>query len=452
MFNFLRSEQSKMRRHAANWLEVAERVWNFRRDQLAPAQAQGLLAATGELKTRLKEKADAPRLKLAIEKLEDVLRETGGRFYPMSSMTENVEFFLVAALVILGLRAYFFQPFKIPTNSMWPSYYGMTSEVFKTGEEPGLLAQAGRLLAFGATHHRVEASAEGEVYVPVVAVGQNQVRLISSETSGRFLGIFPSANKEWTFRVSDPSARSGLTASDAMFSKLSVPADFDLEKVIQERFAGPHRTLSEHLLEQARQAGKNPENSLINVTMGGQRREVRVYWLPLGVKVRKGEAILSFDILTGDLLFVDRVTYNFFPPRVGQGFVFKTEHIVSPFMADQYTGQQIRQYYIKRLVGTPGDVLEVKEPVLYRNGKPIEGAAAFDANNHQLGKYTGYAALQRLEAGLKVTVPSDGFFAMGDNSHNSADSRYWGFVPNKDVVGKPLFIYYPLTTRWGPAR
>ncbi|MDB6115544.1 MAG: lepB, partial [Lacunisphaera sp.] len=42
--------------------------------------------------------------------------------------------------------------------------------------------------------------------------------------------------------------------------------------------------------------------------------------------------------------------------------------------------------------------------------------------------------------------------AMGDNSLESADSRFWGFVPEKDVVGRPLFIYYPLTKRWGPAK
>jgi signal peptidase I len=41
---------------------------------------------------------------------------------------------------------------------------------------------------------------------------------------------------------------------------------------------------------------------------------------------------------------------------------------------------------------------------------------------------------------------------MGDNSGNSADGRYWGFVPAADVIGRPLFIYYPFTRRWGPAR
>jgi signal peptidase I len=49
-------------------------------------------------------------------------------------------------------------------------------------------------------------------------------------------------------------------------------------------------------------------------------------------------------------------------------------------------------------------------------------------------------------------VPEDKYFALGDNSGNSQDGRYWDFVPAKDVVGRPVFVYYPFTSRWGPAR
>jgi len=49
-----------------------------------------------------------------------------------------------------------------------------------------------------------------------------------------------------------------------------------------------------------------------------------------------------------------------------------------------------------------------------------------------------------LQVGQEVSVPTDGFFAMGDNSGNSQDSRYWGFVPLKDAIGKPILIYYHL--------
>jgi signal peptidase I len=57
-----------------------------------------------------------------------------------------------------------------------------------------------------------------------------------------------------------------------------------------------------------------------------------------------------------------------------------------------------------------------------------------------------------LKAGETLKIPEDSYFAMGDNSANSQDSRYWGYVPAKDVVGRPVVVYYPFTKHWGIAR
>ena len=103
------------------------------------------------------------------------------------------------------------------------------------------------------------------------------------------------------------------------------------------------------------------------------------------------------------------------------------------------------------LVGVPGDSVEIKAPVLWRNGQPIEGAAAFGRNARREGLYPGYTNTGSLSVGSVISVPEHSYLALGDNSPNSRDSRSWGFVPEKDVVGRPLFIYYPLTKRWGPA-
>ena len=450
MFSFLYSEARKMRHNAENWLEVADRVQKFRRDQLTDAQNGKLQAAAGEVRNRLKERADAGKLKLAIEALERVLRDTGGRIYPTTSMVENVEFFLVAAIVILGLRAYFVQPFKIPTNSMWPSYYGMTaSGVYKAGEEPGLLRKAARLVGLGATNYSVVAPADGEVLFPVFASTYDgthySFRPAFSSKTGRSMLVFPTTLREYTFSVG------GETAS------LSIPADFDndFQGVLDEAFRGNSANLYEALRD-----GATKNKPLQTSTVRLQGRDATVYWVPIGKKVRKGQNILSFDILTGDLLFVDRMSYNFIQPKVGSGFVFKTGNIEA-LKADEGD-----KYFVKRLVGKPGDSLEIKAPVLYRNGKPIEGADAFDKNARKEGKYPGYtnntggptmADGIRTSDGLLppqgiVNVPAHSFFALGDNSPRSKDSRYWGFVPDKDVVGRPLFIYYPLTSRWGPAK
>ena len=446
MFSFLYSQEKKMRQNAENWLEVAERVRHFRRDLLTDTQNQQLQTTAGELRLRLKEKADAGRIKLSIEALERVLKDTGGRIYPSSSLIENVEFFLVAALVILGLRAYFIQPFKIPTNSMWPSYYGMTAEVFKPGEEPGFLRKTARLIGLGATNYSVTAPAAGEVLIPVFG----DLRPAFSERPGRSLGIFPTLLREYTFMVGGEQA------------KITVPADFqgEFDQVLNEAFMGEASSLNAALRAAATKAQPLERSTLI-VRGGARPVEATVYWIPLGKKVHKGEKILSFDILTGDLLFVDRMSYHFIQPKVGSGFVFRTGNI------ENLKADEGDKYFVKRLVGVPGDTLEIKQPALYRNGKPIEGSEAFGKNARREGKYPGYTNtpptlatggdLQVISDGLmppggKVTVPANSFFALGDNSPRSKDSRYWGFVPEKDVVGRPLFIYYPLTSRWGPAK
>ena len=185
----------------------------------------------------------------------------------------------------------------------------------------------------------------------------------------------------------------------------------------------------------------------MTLQFGNGRGSVRTTRVSTGKTFQKGERLLSFDILTGDQLFVDRMSYHFSEPKVGQGFVFRTRNIKGVEREGKYTDK----YYIKRLVGVPGDTLEVKEPALYRNGKEIEGSAAFGKNAQREGLYRGYVNIERLDAGKTVTIPEDSFFAMGDNSSDSLDSRYWGTVPGKDVIGKPLFIYYPFTRRWGPA-
>ncbi|WP_246026450.1 signal peptidase I [Oleiharenicola lentus] len=440
MFDFLRSEDSKLRRSAAQWLEMAQRIHDFRKDLLTEEQGGGLLAAMAEVKALVRQKAAVPALKPAIERLEGAMRTCGGRLYPTTSLTENVEFFLVAAIVILGLRAYFVQPFKIPTNSMWPSYYGMTSEVFTPGEEPGLLGKAARLVGLGAVNYTMKAPAAGEVMVPVFRSGAPAY----TERAGRSLFIFPTLMREYTVMVGGQPV------------KLTVPADwarseFGYDDVLEKTlFAGNRNGLMQ--AAQKANGASQLESSMMEVTSGGRRIEARIYWVPTGRKVRQGEDIVSFDILTGDLLFVDRMSYNFVRPSVGSGFVFKTDNIDHESMKDA-NGRQISQYYVKRLVGLPGDQLEIREPVLYRNGEPITGSEAFAHNARREGLYRGYFnGSSHLEGGEVLDVPAGSYFAMGDNSSNSADSRVWGFVPEMDVVGRPLFIYYPLTKRWGVAK
>lgn len=416
-----------MRTNASNWLELADKIWHYRRDQLTEKEERELRQRTDDLRRSVKARENAAKLKLGIEALEPTLRQYGGAIYPKTALVENVEFFVVAAIVILGFRTYFAQPFKIPTNSMWPTYNGMTPEVWHKPEEaPGAAARVARFILLGASRKEAVATESGPVTAPICTSASGFGGRVWYESKpARSWLIFPTTNREYTFYVNQQPVR------------LQVPEDFDFDSAFQE-------ATGMNLLQLMQLAD--------NSTQGNG--SVRGVTLPM--RAEAGKPFLSFDIRTGDQLFVDRVSYHFMRPQVGQGFVFRTDNIHDVNMRDRQ-GHQIEQYYVKRLVGTPGDTLEVREPVLYRNGKPITGATAFDANAQRLGKYRGYfdAPADRgryLTHGTTATIPANSFFAMGDNSANSADSRYWGFVPAKDVIGRPLFVYFPFTRHWGPAR
>ncbi len=432
MFDFLRSADAKARRGASTWLEMAEKIYDYRRDILPPAQLEKLQAARAGLKALVKAKAGGAEIKTGVEKLEAVMRETGGRIYPANSLVENVEFFLVAAIVILGLRAYFVQPFKIPTNSMYPSYYGMKAETFPEDQAPGLVRKVARMVGLGAFNYSATAPADGEVMLAVFP----DLSPAFMERSGRSMLVFPTTLHEYGFAVAGQQVT------------LSVSSDFQTEynRILDAKLRGSAPNLQTVLRQNVAKAGTNLESSIWRVRGGTDPVDARVYWIPTGKMVHKGDTIVSFDILTGDLLFVDRLSYHFVRPKVGSGFVFKTGNI--PALKERLGGDR---YFVKRLVGTPGDTLEVKPPVLWRNGKPIEGSPAFGRNARQEGLYPGYTNTGSLQAGQTVTVPEHYYFGMGDNSPDSYDSRGWGFIPEKDVVGRPLFIYYPLTSRWGPA-
>ena len=97
--------------------------------------------------------------------------------------------------------------------------------------------------------------------------------------------------------------------------------------------------------------------------------------------------------------------------------------------------------FIKRVIGLPGDTVEVRSRQVTINGSPIEEPYAhylFPVSDDEAG---GFDVRARYGP---VTVPADHYFMMGDNRDNSEDSRYWGFMPESYVKGKALFIYFAM--------
>jgi len=167
-----------------------------------------------------------------------------------------------------------------------------------------------------------------------------------------------------------------------------------------------------------------------------------------GTTLRKGQPIARGFVDTGDQVFVDKMSYNFCDPARGNVFVFKTTGIRGIQMPPGVESQ----HYIKRLAGVPGDTLRIASPQLFINGA-LATDWVFQRVMSKLNGYGGYANFPQsnylASPGESFTIPDHRYFALGDNSYHSSDSRFWGTVPEMNVAGRGFFVYWPFSKRWG---
>ncbi len=128
--------------------------------------------------------------------------------------------------------------------------------------------------------------------------------------------------------------------------------------------------------------------------------------------------------MENDKIFVDKLSYRFHEPERGDIIVFK-------FPRDK------KKDFVKRLAGLPGDTLEIRTGVLLVNGTPMTDPP-FGQNT-----YYNVEEWEFGKMGQVIRVPEGNYFVLGDNSAQSADSRQWGFVPKKDLIGKAFMIWWP---------
>jgi signal peptidase I len=200
--------------------------------------------------------------------------------------------------------------------------------------------------------------------------------------------------------------------------------------------------------------------------------------VPQGAEVDAGDEIVKLRVISGDHLFVDRVSYNFRRPDRGDIVVFETHGItgIADIARQQGTPEMADTYYIKRLCGLGGETISLKKDydVILPNGLalPVGHLVANGTNEitHRTPgfenlysypdvssgtqtrfvlppnqfHYVGHSLMQRLSPGAQFPVRPHHYFVLGDNTLSSSDSRYWGDFDEQKVIGKSFFVYWPI--------
>lgn len=158
-------------------------------------------------------------------------------------------------------------------------------------------------------------------------------------------------------------------------------------------------------------------------------------------------------LLIGDFLLVDKLH---FAADSGAGRLLPYEAIKRGDIVVFYFPVEPSQFLVKRVIGMPGDHVRLRDKTVYVNGEPLQESYVIhkqwmpDGYRDNFPSQRGYSReidrrwrneLSRYVNAGELAVPADHYFVLGDNRDNSLDSRYWGFVPRANIVGRPLVIY-----------
>ena len=427
-------QKNNLRKAAKALSHEALNVLNMNRDVFSPDVVAALDGTLAEL-SQMRKTGTEEQLHTALESTRTLLdKVTPTCFSP--TMRELVETLVVAFGVAMAFRAYFFQPFKIPTGSMQPTLYGIHSTTLPAdGAGPGFLDKMPfkpfKWLITGTWYREVVSRTDGIVSV-----------------------------------YTDGMKAPGYVLLSVAGKKFKVPHDAyeraDIQ-ILNPRPAG---------------MADNPNTNQRTLASG---------------YVKKGERLWAGYITAGDQVFVNRLAWNFSHPKRSDVIVFATSRAELAFSQNEVAAKrQINssvlkvpnlpiflidtpipslapgQHYIKRLVGLPGETISVKHPHVYVDGKKVEGLFGMDrvaAMQESLTggvKYAGYHCAK--DEGMPPVLNSyldtpesrltldDEFLPMGDNTMNSWDGRYWGGVPRIQMLGPGSCVYWPLSKRWGMIR
>jgi len=165
-------------------------------------------------------------------------------------------------------------------------------------------------------------------------------------------------------------------------------------------------------------------------------------------------------LLIGDHVFVNREQ---FAPKTSWMPILPYRDIKRGDIVVFLSPAEPGLYVVKRIIGIPGDRIHLIDGAVYRNGEKLnepyvmhKGPIAYDpyrdnfpavppSETYNVSPEWQLLMRTHIE-GQDIVVPKDGYFGMGDNRDVSLDSRYWGFIPKENVIGRPMFIYWSFNT------
>lgn len=373
---------------------------------------------------------DAEKVNLDdVEEMEVFLQKTPERFaktlprknHPV--LREYADILAVALTVAFGLRALYLQPFKIPTSSMQPTLFGIHYiKDTKLPDGSNTLPHLPQPL-----HYALFSTRDADAVI---------------KRTGR---ISPSSVMEYTKNImfTNTKFKIGGIGYELPGSFKHVFTYCDMQSKVNT---------DAMLLD-----GYNPQG--VNWPNYPGTNNIKLKYMD--GEFQEGKTLCKGWLSLGDHLFVDRVSFHFREPARGDITVFITTNI--PTGTKGY-------FYIKRLIGLPGDTLKCVNDMVYvkpageTKFRPITSFNIEVINRiySKMGGYHGHLGTKRLAPGRELKVPPNRYFMMGDNSANSYDGRAWGFdpyesstgalgafVPRENIIGRAFFIFWPFSRRWG---
>ncbi len=313
--------------------------------------------------------------------------------YPHSTLRENIEVLLVAVAVAMAIRTFFLQPFKIPTGSMQPTLFGITITDLKDKPDYKVPGFFGRA---------VDAIFYGTFY-----------HHIQAEADGTLVEIGP------------------------------------LQHVL--KFINKQRITMRY------KVGGGSIEKFHTIWFAPDERLAERSSLHIGQSFKQGDYIVNLKEISGDHLFVNRMSYNFRHPKRGEIIVFETKGIEDPRMPQD-------QFYIKRLVALGDERVQIgndRHLTINRTNRldastpHFENVYSFNPKEPpQESRYSGHVDGMHLaplfqDKSEGFVVRPNHYMVMGDNTVNSFDSRAWGDFSRTNVIGKSFFVYWPISSRFG---